>query len=255
MVASESQSGSKKPVGVEGVEPTGECFLQPQSQALADLHLWSKHPRLPLAGSWARGCPGEWAEEMGVCWALCRLVKPVHHRYHCTGIHAGTLRFFLFLSSVFLAIAGEMYFWTQLVNMREVVQESTVPGNSASFAMLYSQSFNIGLLSPGIFYIPKWLPGSSSAMGLALFSCCWIIDVATLQKSSFKPMLQYKSLMWDFPFCSSSHPSDTQRQLAEGMGWVREERMCEQMGKNGIKYQNTKIGAPAEKWEQKEVFH
>lgn len=31
--------------------------------------------------------------------------------------------------------------------------------------------------------------------------------------------------------------------------------MCEQMGENGIRYQNPRIGVPADKSEQKEVFH
>lgn len=82
--------------------------------------------------------------------------------------------------------------------------------------MLYSQRSNIGWLSPGIFYIPKWLPGSYSAMGFPLFSCCWNIDATSLQKSYLMPMFKYKSLMWGVPFCSSSHLSDACRQLAEG---------------------------------------
>lgn len=48
-----------------------------------------------------------------------------------------------------------------------------------------------------------------------------------------------------------THISNLQR---EWVG-VREERIYEQMGENGIKYQNTRIGALAEKSEQKDVFH
>lgn len=102
-------------------------------------------------------------------------------------------------------------------NKLGVVRKSTIPGNSALFTMLYSQRSNIGWLSPGIFYIPKWLPGSYSAMGFPLFSCCWNIDAASLQKSYLMPMFKYKTPMWDVPFCSSSHLSDACRQLAEGM--------------------------------------
>lgn len=61
--------------------------------------------------------------------------------------------------------------------------------------------------------------------------------------------------MWDIPFFRSCHPSDAQRWLVEGAGWAVREEMCEQMEKNGIGYQNTRMGFPAEKPEQKEVFH
>lgn len=106
MVASESQSGSKKPVGIEGVEPQMSV-----SYSLRAKHLLSgvKPPWLaadPVGGS------GEWAEEMGMCWTLCQVAKPVPCRLHCTGIDVGILCFFLFLPSVTLVITGEMYFCT-----------------------------------------------------------------------------------------------------------------------------------------------
>lgn len=67
VVASESQSGSKKPVGVEGVEPTDECSLQPQSPALV---IWGQ---TTLDWPWLAVKSGQ---RRGVCWALRRVLKP-----------------------------------------------------------------------------------------------------------------------------------------------------------------------------------
>lgn len=69
------------------------------------------------------------------------------------------------------------------------------------------------------------------------------------------PMFKCESLVWDVPFFHSCRPSDAQRLLVEGAGWAGREERCEQMEKNGIGYQNARVGFPAEKSEQKEAFH
>lgn len=125
------------------------------SYSLRAKHLLSgvKPPWLaadPVGGS------GEWAEEMGMCWTLCQVAKPVPCRLHCTGINVGILCFFLFLPSVTLVITGEMYFCTQLVSQHaEGRVEVHNPGSSAFFAVLYSQTFNIEYLVLASFTFPN----------------------------------------------------------------------------------------------------
>lgn len=72
-----------------------------------------------------------------------------------------------------------------------------------SWQLLRSQMITWLLLSYGL----------STLLMLLKYWCCFIA------KSYLMPMFKHTSLTWDIPFCSSSHPLDARRQLAEGIAW------------------------------------